>query len=456
MAVSPAQRLGVSPWSRRRLVEPVWARLTGTPRLREWRELEQTQYLSLAVLRERQVARLRALIAGAVRDTPFYQRAFAAAGVRPDDIRSVEDLAKLPIVTKRDIRAHGQDFLARGVSRSALMEFRTGGSTGTPLVLYTTEEVSERRNAAARRSDRWTGWEVGEPIAAVWGNPKLPETFKERLRHELLEPVIYLDTMALTPGAIERFAVAWRRMRPTLLFGHAHSIYLLACGLRDLGLDGIRPTAVLSTSMMLLAQERAMIERVLQVRVTDRYGCEEVGLIACECERHDGMHMNIDHVAVEFLREDGTAAAPGEVAHVVVTDLINQAMPLIRYKVEDLASRVAAPCPCGRGLPMMDRVSGRVADFLVRTDGARVAGISLIENSLTRISGIQQMQIVQEAVQHIRLRIVPGPDFTPAASNALVEYFRVTFPDAQIDLELTNAIPREPNGKYRFAVCKVP
>jgi phenylacetate-CoA ligase len=206
---------------------------------------------------------------------------------------------------------------------------------------------------------------------------------------------------------------------------------------------------------MLLAPERLVIEQVLGVKVTDRYGCEEVSLIGCECERHAGMHINVDHLVVEFLRDDDTPAAPGELASVVVTDLLNHAMPMIRYKVEDLACFLADSCACGRGLPMMDRVAGRVADFLVREDGVLVAGISLIENSLTRIAGIEQMQIVQTDVQNISLRIVPEHTFTTAARQQLVEYFAATFPGTRIDVELIDAVPRERNGKYRFAICNV-
>lgn len=445
----------ISSWARRSIVEPVWARVTRTPLLREWRELETTQYLPLELLRERQNARLRGLIRTVAATTPFYRQAFAQAGVAPDDIRTVADLPRVPLVTKRDIRADPGALMARMHHASPLLEARTGGSTGVPLVLFATEEVSERRNAAARRSDRWSGWRPGEPIAAIWGNPKLPSTMKERLRDELLQPLMYLDTMELTPASVRAFARAWRRQRPTLVFGHAHSIYMLACSLRDLGIDEIRPRGILSTSMTLLAQERSVIEEVFGVKVTDRYGCEEVGLIGCECERHNGMHINIDHLVVEFLREDGTAAAAGEVGYLVVTDLLNEAMPLIRYKVEDLGSMASTSCPCGRTLPLMDRVSGRIADFLMRDDGARVAGISLIENTLTRFPGIDQMQIVQEELRRIRLRIVPDRAYAPEAGRSLVDYFRTTFPGARVDLELTDAIAREANGKYRFAICRV-
>ena len=447
MSVTPA-------WARRTVVEPMWSALTGASLVSTWRALERTQYLPPGTLRERQEARLRAITASASRNTSFYARRFADAGLSAG-MRTIDDLRKLPLLTKQDIRRHSDEMLSRRVDRASLMEFRTGGSTGVPLRLLISEEISHQRNAAARRSDLWTGWKVGEGVGAVWGNPQLPVRVKDRLRAELLNPVIYLDTMALSPDSVRAFAREWRRERPTLLFGHAHSLYLLARTVSELEIDDIRPRAILSTSMMLLPNERQVIQRVFGRPVFDRYGCEEVGLIGCECERHAGLHMNVDHLIVEFLRADGTSAAPGEQAYVVVTDLINDVMPMIRYRVEDLSASLERACGCGRGLPLMDRVAGRVADFLVRADGARVAGISLIENTLTSIPGIEQMQIVQEALERIVLKVVPSAAQESQAGPALRHYFTSTFPGAAIDIETVTGIPREANGKYRFAICKV-
>lgn len=442
-------------WARRAVVEPMWSALTGASLVSWWRALERSQYLPAEALRQRQEDQLRLITERACRDTDFYARRFAEAGLG-SGLRTIDDLRKLPVLTKREIRAHAGDMLSRRFTRPSLMEFRTGGSTGVPLVLLISEEISHQRNAAARRSDLWTGWRVGEGVGAVWGNPKLPETIKDRLRAELLNPVIYLDTMALSPDSVRTFARQWRRERPTLLFGHAHSLYLLARTVAQLGIDDIRPKAILATSMMLLPHERRFIEETFGLRVFDRYGCEEVGLIGCECERHDGLHINVDHLIVEFLRADSTPAAPGETAFVVVTDLINDVMPLIRYRVEDVSSAMTGACGCGRGLPLMNRVAGRVADFLVRTDGVRVAGISLIENTLTKIPGIEQMQIVQEEMQRIVLKVVPEPAAPSHAGPELQRYFESTFPGATIEVETVGAIPREPNGKYRFAICRVP
>jgi phenylacetate-CoA ligase len=437
------------------VAEPLWAALTGTGRLRVWNELERTQFLPESTLRKRQERKLRDLIAHVAHASPFYRRRFEEAGITPASVRTVSDLARLPVLTKTDVRTRLDELITPDIPRNRLMEMRTGGSTGTPLILYLTEDVSEQRNAAARRSDRWTGWEVGEPIGAVWGNPELPRTIKERLRDQLLQPMFFLDTMATTPDAVRQFARDWRRARATMLFGHAHSIYLLAELIRQHKIEGIRPRAIIATSMMLVSSERAAIEEVFGIRVFDRYGCEEVGLIGCECEVHDGLHMNIDHLVIEFLRPDGSPCAPGEVGYIVVTDLLNYNMPMIRYRVEDMAAPMNGPCACGRGLPLMSRVAGRLADFLIRRDGVRIAGISLIENSVTKFSGLAQVQLIQESIDRFVLRVVPDAAFTGEVRHQLVGYFETTFPGARIDVELVPTIARESNGKFRFAICKV-
>lgn len=435
-------------------MEPMWAALTGASLRHWWHELERTQFLSADMLRDRQEQRLRRLSASACRDTAFYEARFREAGVGPE-LRSIDDLRKLPILTKHDIRAHSAEMISRRVNPQTLLEFRTGGSTGVPLTIFIDEEVSHQRNAAARRSNLWSDWKVGESVGAVWGNPHLPATIKERLRNELLDPVIYLDTMTLSAESVRAFALEWRRERPTLLFGHAHSLFLLASIIRELGVDDVRPRAIISTSMTLIEPERRVIEEVFGLKVFDRYGCEELGLIGCECDLHAGMHINVDHLIVEFLRDDGQPVAPGETGYLVVTDLINDTMPFIRYRVEDMAAPIAGMCACGRGLPLMERVAGRVADFLVRVDGTKVAGISLIENSLTKFAGIDQMQIVQEELRRITLRIVPAATFASAAQPHLQQYFESTFPGARVAIELTTSIPRERNGKYRFSICQV-
>jgi phenylacetate-CoA ligase len=441
---------------RRALFEPLIYLRNGSPLRRYWNELEESQYLPEAILKERQWQKLKNLLRFVMENNTFYRARFKAARITPDMVLSPEDMQRIPILTKEEIRRNTRQMMSKGFDKAGLLHFKTGGSTGKALDIYLTEECSEFRNACARRHDRWTGWEVGEPIAAVWGNPHLPTGIKDRLKNWLLTPTIYLDTMSVSERSIRHFAREWSRVRPTLLFGHAHSIHLLAQYVSDLNITDIKPRGILSTSMMLMPHERINIEGVFGIKVTDRYGCEEVSLIASECQKHEGMHMNIEHLFIEFINDDGSHASYGKPGKIVVTDLMNYAMPFIRYQVEDIGVPSDRTCSCGRGLPLMEQVTGRVSDFLVKKDGSRVAGVSLIENTLTKIRGIDQMQIVQETIDSITLRIVPGKDYAKAVDLELVSYFKHIFgSEIEIEVKITSKILPEPSGKYRFSICKI-
>jgi phenylacetate-CoA ligase len=367
------------------------------------------------------------------------------------------DFSRLPELSKDDVRANTDGLIARRYPRDVLVEARTGGSTGRALTVYFDRRCQELRNAAAMRSDQWAGWEQGMKVAAVWGNPPVADTWKKKLRNLLLDRIMYLDTMNLSERTIVDFSRMWQRERPQILFGHSHSLYILARQIQSLGIRHVRPRGIISTSMMLLGPERELIQAVFGVPVTDRYGCEEVSLVGSECERHSGFHLNVDHVVVELIKDDGTEARPGEEGTIVVTDLINHGMPLIRYRLEDLAIASDRICACGRGLPLIERVTGRQADFLKRTDGSQVAGVSLVERTLTAIGGVEQMQIVQNSVRAIRVKIVADRLASRAQIEQAIksELGSVFGSEMRIDVEFVAGLDQSRNGKYRFTICNV-
>ena len=167
--------------------------------------------------------------------------------------------------------------------------------------------------------------------------------------------------------------------------------------------------------------------------------------------------MNAEHVLVELIREDGLPAKPGEEGLIAVTDFNNRAMPLIRYVVGDTAVLSADKCSCGRELPMLARLVGRSADYLLRRDGSRVAGISLVEKTLTAVDGLAQLQIVQTDIDQFTLNVVPGDGFGEASRNALAAAIRDAFgPDAKVVTAEFDRLPQERNSKYRFSICQVP
>ncbi len=439
----------------RAVLGPLWARWEGSPYLAHYRGLRRTQYDPPERVRARQWDAVRAQLRHAWATVPYYRAQLAAAGLRPADICTPEDYLRLPVLTKADIRAHGAALRSRACDGTSLHRKETSGSTGVPLVIYVDEASQQHKRACTLRADEWSGWRFGERVAKLWGDRGgLRPGWRGRLRNALLERVTYLDTLKVTEASLADFAARLRRAPPSLIFGHAHSVYLFAEYVRAAGIR-LRPRGVISTAMVLHSWQRSAIEAAFDCPVTNRYGCEEVSLIACECERHRGLHVNAEGVYVELLR-DGRPVGPGEPGSVVVTDLTNRAMPLLRYQVGDVASWSARPCPCGRGLPLLERVEGREADYVVTPAGELISGVSLTDHFAVHIPGVAQVQIVQEEVSRFVFRIVRGPEFGPASLRRLREMVAERFgPEVAFACEYPERIAQEPSGKYRFCISRV-
>jgi len=437
----------------RNLAQPMMAWRAGSRHLEYLLELRERQYDPAEGIRHRQIEALRKLLFHAYETVPYYRTQFIRAGFHPGDLRSLSDLKQLPILTKADIRRHGKQLRSTAFADQPTVLKRTSGSTGVPLEIAVNRDSIEWKTACTIRSDEWSGYRQGQRVAKVWGNPEYRhEGLKGRIRNRLIDRATYLDTIGLDEDRMRQFADSLARRRPGLLFGHAHSLYLFACCCRKQAAAVIRPGGIVSTAMLLHDWQRAVIEEAFGCKVTNRYGCEEVSLIASECEAHRGLHLNSDSLAAEVL-DDRPGSDEGSLA---VTDLTNYAMPLIRYKVGDVVTRSTRTCSCGRGLPLIERVEGREADFVLTPGGKLISGISLTENFALHIRGTAQVQIVQETARHLRLRIVPDDEYGRDSEWQIEGLFRDTFgPDMDYDVELVNAIPQEASGKYRFCISNV-
>jgi len=437
------------------IVEPLWDYLHRSVRLREWQSLKRSQWWDHERIEQLRNHRLKNLISTGVEYSPFYQKRFVDSGIDPTRVDGIRDLRILPLLTKSDIRENTSTILSRQFDRKLLIAAKTGGSTGAALEVFCDPCAAQMRGGAAIRSNEWSGWKLGQPVAATWGNPSLPQSITEHLKHILRERWFYLDTVKVTDVAIEEFVRDWKKYRPGMLFGHARSLFILAeaLGARSMHLQ---PDGIVSTSMMLIESERQVIEDTFATPVTNRYGCEEVSLIASECECHQEMHINAEHCIVEVLDDDEEPCSAGQDGRIVVTELINRAMPMIRYEVGDRGILSDRTCSCGRKLPLLARVTGRTADFLLAADGARVAGISLIENTLTKLPGIKQMQIVQERKQHALVRLVPGDGYSEQTEAHLGKNLKHFLGENfDLDFDLVDDIAPEANGKYRFSICRI-
>lgn len=440
----------------RYIVAPMYSIKEKSRLLSTLKELENTQWLNLDTLRHIQLHKLKKILIHSYETVEYYQEIFNRANFNPYYFACADDLRNIPVLTKLDIIRHSKRMVSGSYSPKDLIRASTGGSTGTQLHFSVNKECIHQRDACAWRHNRWAGWDLGVPVGALWGNPPKARTFKSKVRQSLLKRTSYLDTINMDEPSILEFLNKINLYDNYILFGHSHSLYLLADFLSREKIFVKTPGGIVSTSMMLMDNERLLIEEVFGQKVFNRYGCEEVGLISSECEHHNGMHLNIDHLFIEFITKEGQPALYGEEGRIVLTDLSNYGMPFIRYEVGDVGVPTGRLCRCGRGLPLMEKLSGRTADFLIRENGSRVAGVSLIERILTKNPAIMQMQIIQNEINRFTFNIVINEGFTrEKAVRHLKHEFTKIFPNPSMEFEFVERVEQEISGKYRFAICNV-
>ena len=422
-------------------------------------EAERLQTMPAAELAARQTGQLQRLLTHAAQACPFYAERFATAGFDPTALRSPADLHGLPLLTKADIQTHGAKLLAQDVAPADRIANHTGGSTGAPLHFHLNRDSLYWRIAKTIRHDRWAGLQPYDRAALLWGHQRdlnPARTRVDRVRDALYQRRVVLDTSRISEASLAAFVERLRATRPTTYVAYAGAVFLLARYLRDRGIrDHHRPRSIITSAELLTADQRALIEEVFACPVFDRYGSREFSLIASECEAHAGLHIAADTLLVEVLR-GGEPCRAGETGEVVITDLTNFAQPFIRYRIGDMGRLIDGPCSCGRTLPRMEISGGRVTDFLVRPDGEIVSGAAMTIYFIARVPGVRQAQVVQEARDHLRLRLATDAAFDADSRRQLTEAVARFFgPKMHFSIEPVAEIPPEPSGKYRFSISKL-
>lgn len=423
---------------------------------RLWKAYEKSQFLSADAIRDLQLQRLRKLLIHAQANCPFYADRFAEAGFDPARVQSFGDITALPVLTKKDIQIQRDRMRATNLPPEEIIPDKTGGSTGQPLNFFVDRDRVFSRNALALRHDRWSGWEIGERSAYLWGHHEdlsAWSSLKARLRDALVERHIFLDTTNITRERLEGFTRKLKSYRPTLYVAYANSMYLYARYLHESGArDYHRPRGIITSAELLDDTRRDLIEQVFGCPVFNRYGSRETGMIASECERHTGLHIAAECLHVEILK-DGQSAASGVSGKIVITDLMNYGMPFIRYQIEDVGMLLDRECPCGRGLPLMEIAGGRMTDFLVTPEGKIISGASMTIYLIANTPGVAQAQFVQEKKDEIILRLAPGEGFGPESEAFLEREIRKFFGSTiNYRQEIVDSIPVSPSGKYRFSI----
>jgi len=422
-------------------------------------ELEHSQWFEPVKLHDLRLVSLQKLLDHAVRYVPFYQKRFADAGFDPQMVKDFDDLKKLPILTKQDIQENSEDLISTCYPRVELVENRTGGSTGSPLVFYHHKERLDSRQAATLRHNRWAGYKVGCKTAILWGHQRdisLYRSFKARLRNLLIDRQLICDSGSFSEETLSRFTRDFRSFRPEVIVAYANSLGMVVdyCTAKKIELP--IPHCIITSAEVLTDENRAKIESYFDVRIFDRYGSRETSIIASECEAHDGLHINAENLHLEFI-ESGKDVEADAVGEIIVTDFGNWAFPFIRYQIGDMGSPATGVCGCGRTLPRMQMIAGRTTDFLCAPDGRKVSGAALTIYLAAKVPGVRQAQIIQRERTTLIFNLVVDQSFGQSSLNLIREKVTHFFGEQmQFVPNYLDTIPKESSGKYRFSICELP
>lgn len=437
------------------LVFPLQEKLKHHDTVRVRRGLEDSQWWSTDRLHALQLERLRALLGACAEGVPYYRELFKRIGFDARALRSLDDLWRLPFLTKAEIRAHSEELKheqARGLAR-----FTTGGSSGEPLTFCIGNERVSHDVAAKWRATRWWGVDIGDPEIVVWGSPIELGT-QDRLRRwrDALMRTELLPAFEMSEAKLDGFIRRIRARRPRMLFGYPSALTHIARHAQKTGIRmddlGIRVAFV--TSERLYDEQRSAIGRVFGCPVANGYGGRDAGFIAHECPA-GGMHLTAEDIVLELVDRDGRPVAEGEAGEIVVTHLATRDFPFVRYRTGDVAVRDSGRCACGRGLPMLKEIQGRTTDFVVTADGTVMHGLALIY-ILRELPGLDGFKVVQHDLQRVSVQLIPGPGFDPACERTIVDGFRRRL-GAQVAVEVSRveSIPPEKSGKFRYIVSHV-
>ena len=419
-------------------------------------QLLKSQWFSLEELKAMQFQKLRLLIHYAYNNVLYYQKKFDEIGLRPDDIEDFDDIKKIPILNKDDIKKSYNDFIARNVDKANVIQQSTSGTTGSPFTITMDKSTLIWEKVWIQRHRIWGGYDHSDWRGSLGGHKIVPvmQKMPPFWRYNLIGRQILFSTYHMTPENLCHYVEKMRKSKITIIDGYPSTIYIFAKYLesRDIHLP---MKAVFTGAEPLYDYQRSVIEDRLCCKIFDHYGLTEKVVSAGECEQHDGRHVTMEGTLVEIIpvSHESNKDNYGEI---IGTSLVNYAMPLIRYKTGDMSSFIDGECKCGRKLLRIKPVETKMEDIITTPDGKFISASNLTF-PFKPLSSIDEAQIVQEDLYNIRVRIIKGESYKDQDTEKLLSGLRSIFGKSlTVNIEFTDKIERTRTGKFRFVVSKVP
>jgi phenylacetate-CoA ligase len=421
--------------------------------MRHISNFRKKQRKTIEELKKHQLNKLKQIIKYSYEHSPYYHNVLKSVNFKPEDLRSKEDLKKIPITTKMDVKNSYHDFMTKNLVDSKYKSYTTSGSTGIPLTFLHDNKSHFYANTSimynflecgVKFKDRFVNLSPRQfPDGSLISKP----TFS---RLHFLGIVLNITNLSIY--SYREYIDSINKIKPDVLYGFPNAIVDM-CEVKTLD---INPRLVFTQGEVLTDHSRDIIERELNAEVYNTYGCSEVPRIAFECNEHSGLHTLTDSVVVECIKDDDDVV--GEPGEVVITGLYNYFMPLIRYELGDSATPTDEVCPCGRNWPLIKNIQGRINDFFILPSGKILTRNHTLEwfkpEFKKNIWLFSKYQFVQEEKNKIVLNIVKGKNYDENVMDRILSIIHEDLKDEGLEFIVVTVddIPKEKSGKRRSMI----
>ena len=421
-----------------------------------YKKLIQNQWKSYGELKEEQEKQLRVMINFAYKNVPYYHKLFDDLKLSPDDIKKVDDLEKLPILTKEIIKQNWENFKPVNLNKMKYYNDATGGSTGTPFKYRLYKFDRFLGGAMLYKGWGYGGYELGDKMVFLAGASLDigKKSYLAKRVHEIARNIRKLSSFDMGEKEMREYVNIINSFKPKFLRGYASSIYFFAKWIEENNLKMHQPSAVFATAEKLYPNMREKIGNIFNCDVYDAYGLNDGGVTANECSEHSGLHIDTERAVMAVVDKNGNQLESGE-GEILATSLYNFAMPFIRYGTGDLGHIIDDVCGCGRGYKLLKELVGRSVDVLVTPEGKNVHGWFFLYIFWEYCQGIKEYQVVQEKLDKIVIKIVPEENFDETQLDKIREIVRKKSEGWNIEFKFVDEIERTGAGKYKFIISKI-
>jgi len=422
---------------------PVYQRLMKNP----WRPL--------AELRTEQNKQLRYIIQYCNDHVPFYHALFKNLGIRPDSIKTVNDLRKLPVLTKEKIKENWDSLKPVNLERLRYREESTGGTTGTPFKYRYSSNDRFLSGALLYRGWGYAGYKLSDRMVFLAGSSLVTGTKHglEKKVHEHTRNIRKLSSFDMGDQEMRSYARLIAGWNPLFIRGYPSSIHHFCEWLEEEKISLPVPKAVFTTSEKIFPLMREKISSYFNAPVFDGYGLNDGGVTAFECGEHQGLHIDTERSVMELIDNTGDVIESGE-GTILATSFHNFAMPFLRYDTGDIATLAAEPCTCGRAHPLLREIVGRTTDILITPEGNRVHGWFFLY-VLDHLEGIKEFQVVQKTAEEIQFNLVIEENFDDAQLGNINQMIVSKSPRWKIEFHFVDKIDRTASGKFKYIINNI-